>query len=464
MSKPARRPSITFRLAALFVVAAAAVLLGFGVFIMRATDAHFAEMDLHDLRAKLELTRHELAKVHAPSDLPNLAEQLDDVLVGQDGSSIAVLGPQAETIFATRGAAFPAPLLQQRALGADRPLVWDADGRRYRGIAATVPFGSAAMPPAGVAIALDISHHRDFLAAFERTLWLSVAGGIVLMAVLGWWIARRGIRPVKEMAGVVNRITAQRLHERVPADTAPIELAGLAQSFNDLLVRLEDSFTRLSDFSSDIAHELRTPVNTLMTQAQVALSKERSAAEYREVLHSCLEEYERLAHMISDMLFLAKADNGLVVPNAETLDLGDEARRVAEFFEAYAESAGVRLRAEGSGEVAGDRLMLQRAIGNLVSNAIAHAPSDGEVAITVAGDADHVLLQVANAGAALADPERVFERFYREDPARAREGGEGTGLGLAITRSIVVAHGGSISARSAQGRTVFEVVLPRPGR
>ena len=455
-----RRPSITFRLAALFAAAATAVLLGLGVFIVRATDAHFEQMDLHELHGKLELTRHALAKIRAPAELRDLPGHLDDALVGHDGLSVAVLGPQAEILFATTGGDFPAPLFAQPAAGPDRPLVWDSEGRRYRGIAATVPFGAAGMPAARVAIALDISHHRDFIAAFRRTLWLSIIGGIFVMALLGWWIARRGIRPVEEMAAAVNRIGAHRLHERVPADQAPVELAGLALSFNDLLARLEDSFRRLSDFSSDIAHELRTPINTLMTQAQVALSKSRSADEYRDVLHSCLEEYDRLARMIADMLFLAKADNGLVVPNAETVDLGEEARHVAEFFEAYAESAGVRLTASGTGRADGDRLMLQRAIGNLVSNAVKHTPAGGDVDIAVAAEADRIVLRVVNTGAALAAPELVFERFYRGDPSRTRAGDDGAGLGLAITRSIVQAHGGSIRAGSGGGRTTFEMSLP----
>ncbi len=456
-----RRSSITVRLAALFAMAAAAVLLGFGVFIMRATNAHFEEMDLYDLHAKLELARHALAKIHAPTDLRDLPGHLDDALIGQEGLSVAVIGPQAETIFATTGGDFPTPLLLRRSAYPDKPMVWDRNGRRYRGIIASVPFGAESMSPASVAIALDISHHRDFLYAFRRTVWLTTVGSIAVMALLGWWITRRGIRPVKEMTDVVNRITAHRLHERVPSDTAPVELAGLAQSFNDLMTRLEDSFRRLSDFSSDIAHELRTPVNTLMMQTQVALSKQRSVEEYREVLHSCLEEYERLARMIADMLFLAKADNGLVVPSAETFDLGEESRRVAEFFEAYAESAGVRLTATGAGRVSGDRLMLQRAIGNLVSNAIRHTPAGGEVSIDVAEAADRALLRVVNTGAPLADPERVFERFYREDPSRTRGSDEGAGLGLAITRSVVLAHGGVVAARSEGGRTTFEMSLPR---
>lgn len=455
------RPSITFRLTTLFAMAATAVLLAFGAVIVKATDSHFAEMDLADLRAKLEVTRHALAKVRQPADLRDLPGHLDDALNGQDGLSVAVIGPQMETVFATTGAAFPAPLLRHTPAGPDKPLVWDQDGRRYRGIAVHVPFGDAAMPAASVAIALDISHHRDFLDAFRRTLWLSVAGGIVLMALLGWWIARRGIRPVEEMAAAVSRIGAHRLHERLPSGNVPTEITGLADSFNDLLARLEDSFARLSAFSSDIAHELRTPINTLMMQTQVALSKERHADEYREVLHSCLEEYERLARMIADMLFLAKADNGMVIPHAESLDLGEEARRVADFFEAYAESAGVRLQASGNATLSGDRLMLQRAIGNLVSNAIRHAPAGGNVEITIAEDAGRAIVRVANTGPALADPERVFERFYRGDASRTRAGEEGTGLGLAITRSIVLAHGGSISARSADGRTVFEISLPQ---
>jgi two-component system, OmpR family, heavy metal sensor histidine kinase CusS len=229
-----------------------------------------------------------------------------------------------------------------------------------------------------------------------------------------------------------------------------------------MLARLEDSFRRLSDFSSDMAHELRTPITNLMTQTQVALSRSRSADEYREVLYSNLEELDRLARTITDMLFLAKADHGLLVPHREPVDLAAEVRGLFDFYEALVDERGIALESSGEGSVSGDRLMIRRAISNLLSNAIRHTAKGERVRVRIDRDGtDNVRLTVENPGIAI-EPEhlaRIFDRFYRVDPARQRST-EGAGLGLAITRSIVAAHQGTLRALSADGLTRFEMSLP----
>ena len=212
-----------------------------------------------------------------------------------------------------------------------------------------------------------------------------------------------------------------------------------------MLARLEDSFRRLSDFSSDLAHELQTPLSNVMTQTQVALSRPRSADEYREVLYSSLEECDRLARTIADMLFLAKADHGQIVPRAEPIDLVDEVRELFEFYDALVEDRDVRLSCTGEGRLGGDRLMIRRALSNLLSNAIAHTPAGGRVEVLLDADGPGLTtIRVRNEGETIP-PEhlpRLFDRFYRVDPARERATG-GAGLGLAITKSIVTAHGGN---------------------
>jgi two-component system heavy metal sensor histidine kinase CusS len=222
----------------------------------------------------------------------------------------------------------------------------------------------------------------------------------------------------------------------------------------------------LSDFSSDIAHELRTPVSNLLTQTQVMLSRARTPDEYQDVLASNAEELERMGKMISDMLFLAKADNHLVVPTPETINLRTEADGLASFYEAVAEDNSVALTVDGTATVSGDRLMLRRAMGNLLSNAFGHTPRGGYVRIRIGSAIDHsgkqsASIQVENSGTSIS-PEhlpRLFDRFYRADPSRKRLT-DGAGLGLAITRSIVLAHGGSVSVRSADGTTTFELQIP----
>jgi two-component system heavy metal sensor histidine kinase CusS len=264
------------------------------------------------------------------------------------------------------------------------------------------------------------------------------------------------------MARVARGISASRLENRLTLDSVPVELVELALGFNDMLARLEDSFRRLSDFSSDLAHELRTPISNLMTQTQVALSKARSADEYREVLYSNLEEYDRIARMIGDMLFLAKADNGLIIPHSEPVNLVEEVRQLFDFYEALSEELGVRLGLAGEGTVEGDKLMLRRALGNLLSNALRHTPRNGTIEVRIDRPAPgKIRLTIENTGETIP-PEhlpRLFDRFYRVDSSR-RRAQEGAGLGLAITRSIVEAHGGVIAAASAQGLTRFEAVFP----
>jgi two-component system heavy metal sensor histidine kinase CusS len=316
--------------------------------------------------------------------------------------------------------------------------------------------------PATVAVTLMIDHHRAFMHEFRRTLWIAIALSAALAALLGWVAARRGLVPVRAMAEVTHRISATRLTDRVAIDTLPSELVDLGTAFNAMLVRLEEAFTRLSEFSSDLAHELRTPVSTLMTQTQVAVSRARSADEYREILYANLEEFDRLARTIGDMLFLAKADNGLMVPRREPFELVEEVRQLFDFYEALAEEQGVRLDVAGSGRIEGDRLMIRRALSNLVSNALRHSPRGQAVRVTIdRPDGRHVRVIVHNRGEPIAPEhlERIFVRFYRVDPAR-QHGSQGAGLGLAITRSIVEAHRGRIAVESDRDGTRFVLIFP----
>jgi two-component system heavy metal sensor histidine kinase CusS len=299
------------------------------------------------------------------------------------------------------------------------------------------------------------------MEAFSRTLWAFVIGAALVSGLLGWLAARRGLAPLAIMATRTASITAQHLDARLPEAQMPQELHALVASLNAMLARLQEAFTRLSDFSSDLAHELRTPISNLMTQTQVALSRARTAEDYQDILASNAEEYERLSKMIADMLFLAKADHGLAIPNRETVDLRAEVDALFDFYDALAEEKTIRLIAEGAASTSGDRLMLRRALSNLLSNAVRHAAADSVVTVKLTMTASTTEIQVSNTGDTLP-PEaigRLFERFYRADPARQHTS-EGAGLGLAITHSIIVAHGGSIAAESHAGITTFSLTLP----
>lgn len=198
-----------------------------------------------------------------------------------------------------------------------------------------------------------------------------------------------------------------------------------------------------------------------MVQSQVALSQARSTEQYQDVIASNLEEFDRLARMIADMLFLAKADNGLMVAGREKIDLAEEIERLAEFFGLFAEDRGVAIDTTGEGSVIGDRIMLQRAIANLLSNAITHTAPGGKVLIRLVKEGTLQRIEIANPGKAIPSEqlERIFDRFYRLDPARGTAL-DGVGLGLAITKSIVEAHKGHIEVTSDNHATVFAITLP----
>jgi two-component system heavy metal sensor histidine kinase CusS len=457
------RTSITRRLTLLFIIASSAVLLALGFVIASSVEKHFVELDTEVLADKMELVRHTLEKLKSQDDLHSISQLLDNSFVGHHGLEVIVFGPNHDVIFATPNAKFPIDLLAASAARNPHGLVtWTMGEQTYRGIAAELPTGSSGRSKVIVAVATDIMHHQAFFRSFLQTLWIFVAGAAALTGILGWAAARRGLAPLRAMRAQAQVVTAQQLSHRLPVESAPVELAELAQSLNEMLARLEEAFRRLSDFSSDIAHELRTPVSNLMTQTQVVLSRPRSADEYRSILESNTEEFEHMARMISDMLLLAKAENDLVVPARETVKLAAEVLALFDYYDAVAEEKGLRLTLEGDAEVSADRLMLRRALGNLLSNAVRHSAADTTLRVTISTSPDTVSIRMENTGDAIPQEylERVFDRFFRVDPSRQRSS-EGTGLGLAITKSIITAHGGTISVASAGAVTTFTIRLPR---
>lgn len=463
------RTSITFRLTLLFASASSIVLLLLGFLIGASVEQHFEDQDMDVMTGKLKLTQHALERIHSQIDLDALAQQLDVLLVGHQGLALVVVAPDGQTVFATSGAEFPQALLDSHGTGdGSRPKIWRTRNKQpFRGISVLANTGISGAPPAIVAVATDISHHEHFMISFRVTLWSFVILAALVTGILGWIAARRGLAPLQAIKRKAADITAHRLDSRLPVDSVPVELLDLVETLNEMLTRLENSFKQLSDFSSDLAHELRTPVSNVLTQTQVTLSKDRNSDQYRDVLVSNVEEFERLSRMISDMLFLAKSDNHLIIPHREQLNLLDEVDGLFAFYDALAEEKSIVMARSGSGVVSGDRLMLRRALSNLLSNALRHTPSGGHITVHLDNTSDSVvMLSVANTGKSIPAEHlpRLFDRFYRVDCSRQRFS-EGVGLGLAITRSIMRAHGGEACVRSDHESTVFELSIPaRPAK
>lgn len=229
-----------------------------------------------------------------------------------------------------------------------------------------------------------------------------------------------------------------------------------------MLDRLQSSFSNLSQFADDLAHDLRTPLNNLMVQTDVVFSKPRDSEEYQNLLSSNYEEFGRLARMVESMLFLARADHDQITLSTERLDANNELEMVAEYFEGVVSDANIALEINAVGEVWADAHLLRRAVNNLVANAVRYTPSGGVISLTAAPGADGVAISVTNPGAGIepAHLPRLFDRFYRSDPSRSAKSSS-AGLGLAIVKSIMALHGGAASVTSERhGLTRFSLLFP----
>ncbi|MCB1678657.1 MAG: heavy metal sensor histidine kinase [Halioglobus sp.] len=448
--------SLTARVMVFVGLAIGLSLLLIGSLVLSAIGRHFAEQDAGELAV---MTQAVVKALRKGGDNPTvLRETLSDAISGHHGVYFQVRDQRGELVYDTPGADLSpaaAALTAVNAIRAGNLHTWRAGDTTFRGALTRHAIGGHSY---AVVAATDMGFHLQFLHKFRRSLWLimSFAGAITLLAA--WYGVHQAHAPLRGLSEGVGDIQADRLHVRLDPSSVPSELQGLVTSFNHMIGRLEDSFTRLSHFSADIAHELRTPLTNLITQTQVGLGKARAAEEYRELLYSNLEEQERLAKMVNDMLWLAKSDHGLIKPVREALNLASEVGELFDFFEALAEERQIRLALEGKAPgIQGDRAMLRRAISNLLSNAIRHTRSGETVLVRLARPSDHeVSLSVQNPGPEIP-PEHlsnIFDRFYRVDPSRVRQS-EGAGLGLAMVRAIVEAHGGRVEAASAAGTTTF---------
>jgi heavy metal sensor kinase len=316
-----------------------------------------------------------------------------------------------------------------------------------------------------IEVSSSLDSIQSELAVVRRTIFITLPLILALAGVGGYWLATRSLRPLGWMAEQARNITGSNLETRIKIDNAAEELAVLVTSFNELLSRLDQSFDTMRRFVADASHELRTPISVIRGEADVALSQDRSPAEYRESLSVILDEARRLSRLVDDLLNLARADAGHVQLQTHDFYLNELLADCCRSVHGLAHTRGLTLEclADGDLQFTGDEQLLRRLVINLLDNAIRYTPKGGRVRAELQAGAGSVRLRVSDTGIGIApeDAARIFERFYRAGEARSRQDG-GFGLGLAIVRWIAESHHGEVdcSSRPGQGST-FTVTLPR---
>jgi two-component system heavy metal sensor histidine kinase CusS len=452
--KRTKRRSIAWQLILLFTVATSLLLAcGLGVFYAIVVRHAFAEDNavLADKVAALRTDLHESG--------PNVfAEELKGRRAGEHAAYwIRMLDSQGRTYVETPGMdrslppeIFPPP---QKSASTDGGL---KDYRRGPKLFSLVTLNEeSGSQPYTLQVAQDRSSDERVERNFAVLFIMVLSGSVLASGLIAIVVTKRGLRPLQEMTQSVARVGPTHLKEPViPADW-PLELKPLAIAFDDMLERLDDSFTRLSQFSADLAHELRTPIANMIGEAQVALTRDRTAAEYRETIESTVDECERLSRIVDNLLFVARVDAAREPVARKRFNARQAVEKIATFYQTIAEERHVTISCSGEGQICADPDLFERAVGNLLDNALRFTPENGSIQITLSERNADFEVAVSDTGCGIA-PEhlpRVFDRFYRAESSR---GSDGAGLGLALVKSILDLHGGSakIDSEIGQGTTV----------
>ncbi|SRR5579871_856717 len=467
MERPGRPASLAARMTLWYALSTFSLVLMASGFLYHALSESLA----HDEDALLSEKFQNLTvrMDDRTSDLNDLREFVGELPMWYRNASFwtRILDDQGRLLTETPGMSHSLPLALFKTLPSKNgnPMATSTEGRPFRIFSAT-GIWTGHSPPSRVTaqMAVDITSDQAILAKFRAELWTVLAFAILACALVGYGIAQRGIRPVRKMAETAARISSSTLYERLERSGLPSELSDLAGTFNEMLDRLENSFTRLSRFSSDIAHELRTPLQNLRGEAEVVLTKARQPSEYQDLLGSFLEEYQRLSTLIDRLLFLARAENPQTQIQREEVDLKKELGLLQDYYGPSAVESGVAVRVESLEGLRAnlDRSLFQRAVGNLVENALKHTPAGGTVLLRASNGGERVRVEVADTGRGIPQEEvsLVFDRFYRVDPSRSLASG-GAGLGLPIVKSIMELHEGTVEIQSQTGRGTT-VVLSFP--
>jgi two-component system, OmpR family, heavy metal sensor histidine kinase CusS len=468
-----RRPrSIRSTIIALVTCSMVLLLAAYAYFLYGVFDAYQRNEHSRRLSSQLQFIRAELMSAALPGDseeeeLGEVREVIDrenaarrspllyvQVLTDQKKSLMRVSG--SESFFAMDP---PFPSAADRVSSAKLRYWKDGKGNHFILTSLAVATSQGGRT---VHAALDWSAEEDRLDDFSRKAMAALLLAAFLSAILAATIARRALRPLTEVTSAARELNVENLPQPLDVAIWPQELAELGAAFSDMQQRLSDSFARLSQFSADLAHELRTPISNAMGEAEVALNQSRSPEEYREVIASLYEELERLSRMSQGLLLLARNERGPASLRRTTFDAREEALAIIDYYRLVADDKSIALSVDGSAAVWADRDLFRRALSNLIANAIQYTEPQGKVEVRLAEKTGGVVISVRDDGLGIAeaDQPRIFDRFSRVDEARSGYP-EGSGLGLSIVRSIVELHGGSVAVESARGKgSLFTLTFP----
>lgn len=430
---------------------AALALVGLGMVcgvIYLATSMSFVERQNSTLEQYRQVVQRLIEEVSTQGDVQVLRHKLDDFFFGRFDLRLD-LTLNGERMVFPGNAPVEAPTLQ-RSTVFDMPARW-RDGKAMR-----------------VTLMLDTRTDAEMLTGLAWTLLASSLGGALLVSFCGTWLVRRALDPVNELAAQAAQLTPERLSARLDGQTQAEELQPLVLQFNAVLERLERAYIQLEAFNADVAHELRTPLATLIGQTELALTGTRTNDELLECLGSNLEELQRLTGLINDMLFLAQVDRGVSARTEPIESVAGMVAEVLEYHEAVLAENGLHPAVHGDARTHADRRLLRRAMSNLLSNAARYGLAGTRVEVRISAHRGAVRISVENEGETIPGDEidRIFDRFYRHDVSREHAQENNFGLGLSIVAAIARMHGGTVFALSASGKTSvgFSLGTPRSDR
>lgn len=448
-----RTSSIGLRLTALNIATVLVAMILVAVVVMWQLSSTFQAEHRRFFADKIAELQTDFAQGKATAVVAEIARETG----GRETRQYAarVLDADGRALGATPGmsTALPPAVFPGSTAANDAPRAYATAQRVFALV--TVPLqATTGTAPLTLQIALDITRDHRLLMALRHAMWLTFGGLAILLVLAGYAVSAHSLAPLQRMAGAARAITPAHLAARIPMDPPwPRELAELVGVFNAMLMRLEEAFTRLSRFSSDLAHELRTPLSNMSGAIEVCLLRDRANPEYRAVLESNLEECRRLAALVDNLLFMARVEHAEAAVRIETFDGTEAATWVAAQQAPAAAARGLGIEVSGNAMVTADPVLFRHALTNLVSNAIVHSGTHGAIRIELERDGNTSRVRVIDQGAGIDGQHipHLFDRFYRADPSRSRGSGQGTGLGLAIVKSIADLHGGSVEIQSQPG-------------